>query len=157
MSGEGDEGNREEITEEITEVNDPPPPPTRTSSRIKVPTQAFLDSVAQENLDFHDFRRDTYIPQTCAFESTYLESPPAYYEALHQEDFTLQDQLSDQIAFLTQTDGDTIHFGQTMKAHDRKNFKVAMQKEFTAHCERIHWEIIPVEEVPQGEKVLDSV
>ena len=112
----------------------------------------FLDSVIQEKLDFHDFHRDTYILQTCDFESTYLESPPIYYESLHQEDLNLQDQLCDPIAFLEQIDWDTTHFEQAMKVHDREKIKVATQKEFTAHCERTHRDIIPMEEVPQGKK-----
>ena len=90
VSGEENEG--EEITDEITEEHDPPTSPTRTSFRIKAPIQAFFDSVTQEHLDLYDFHRDhrdTYIPQTYAFESTGLESLAAYYRALFQEDFTL--------------------------------------------------------------------
>ena len=32
-----------------------------------------------------------------------------------------------------------------------------MQKEFTNHNDLHHWDIIPIEDVPKGEKVLDSV
>ena len=142
VSGGGNEREREEIkdetTDEITEKYDPLTPPTRTSSRIKDPTQAFFNSVAQENLDYHNFHRDNYIPQTGAFESTYLESPPVYYEALHQENFSLQNQLRDLVAFLTHIDGNTMHFGIAMKVHDMDNFKIAIQKELMGHCERKH-------------------
>ena len=133
-----------------------PPPATRTSKRTRKPTQAFLDSVEQRDLEFHDFHRDEYIPQTCAFNAN-IASTTAYYEALHQDDFKLRDDLSDPIAFLATTDGDTLHYGQAMKAQDRDQFKRSMQKEFTDHNDGHHWDIIPIEDVPKGEKVLDSV
>ena len=88
-------------------------------------------------MEFHDFHRDEYIPHTCAFNAN-IASIPAYYEALHQDDFKLQDDLSDPIAFLATTDSDTIHHGQAMKAQDRDQFKRSMQKEFTYHNDGHH-------------------
>ena len=150
-----DGGTQENETTQEMSVNSPPPA-TRTSKRIKKPTQAFLDSVEQQDLEFHDFHRDGYIPQTCAF-NTNIALTTAYYEALHQDDFKLQDDISDPIAFLATTDGDTLHYGQAIKAQDRDQFKRSMQKEFTDHNNGHHWDIIPIEEMPKGEKVLDSV
>ena len=71
---------------------DPPAPSLRCSTRIQVPTQDFLDSVGQEQLDFlhrqhqptQEFLQDLdqntmtnsdIVPPTIAFN--------AYYEALH--------------------------------------------------------------------------
>ena len=107
-------------------------------------------------MEFHDFYRDEYIPQTCAFSAN-IASTPSYYEALHQDDFKLQDDLSDPITFLATTDGDILHYGQAMKAQDRDQFKRAIQKEFTDHNDLHHWELIPIEDVPIGEKALNSV
>ena len=36
--------------------------PLRRSTRIRRPTKDMLDSVAQQDLDFHDFHRDFYVP-----------------------------------------------------------------------------------------------
>ena len=44
-----------------------------------------------------------------------------------------------------------------MKANDKKEFQIAMKKEFDAHSDRNHWEVIPKSEVPDNEKILDSV
>ena len=44
-----------------------------------------------------------------------------------------------------------------MKADDKEKFKEAMDKEFTDHCERQNWDIVPVTDVPKDEKVLDCV
>ena len=95
-----------------------------------MPTIIFLDSVAQEDLDFQDFSRKQYTPQTCTFTATHLESTSThvYYEALYQDDFRIQDDLNDPIAFLAFTDGDTLHYGQAMKADDKEKFEDAMDK-----------------------------
>ena len=61
--------NENNETRETTE------PSLRRSTRAWVPTQAFLDSVSQQNLTFE--------PQTIAFNS--------YYEAIHEDDYELQD------------------------------------------------------------------
>ena len=97
------------------------------------------------------------MPQTCAFNAIPTTTAPAYYEAMHREDYSLQDKISDPIAFLAQSDGDTLHYGQAMKADDKENFKQAMNQEFMDHCERKNWKILPIEAVPKGEKVLDTV
>jgi len=44
-----------------------------------------------------------------------------------------------------------------MKANDKNEFQKAMKKEFDTHSDRKHWEVIPMKDVPDDEKVLDSV
>ena len=83
--------------------------------------------MAQEDIKFHDFYRGIYIPQTCAF-NTIIKSTPVYYKALQQDDFKLQDDINDSIAFLATTDGGILNYGQVMKAEDGNHFKQAMQK-----------------------------
>ena len=148
-----------ETRDEVTTAPPSSARSTRTSKRIIKPKSRFLNSVAQEDLEFHDFSKKKYTTQTCAFNATHLESPsaPAYYEAFRQDDFRIQDDLNDPIAFFASTDGDTLHYGQAMTADDRENFKEAMDKEFTDHCERQHWDIVSVSDVSKDEKVLECV
>ena len=65
-------------------------PPLRRSTRTRIPTREFLQSVEQEELEFPpNFRRKEYVPQTCAFNAIPTTTAPAYYEAMHQEDYSL--------------------------------------------------------------------
>ena len=81
----------------------------------------------------------------------------SYFDALHQEDFKLQDKMTDPIAFSAKDGIDTLHYGQAMRAADKKNFIGAMVKEVDDHVRRKHWEIVPISTVPSGHKVLDMV
>jgi len=65
--------------------------------------------------------------------------------------------LADSIAFSAAAEKDTMYYHQAMKFSDKAQFKKAMRKEFNDHTNRNHWEITPIENVPEGEKVLDSV
>ena len=107
--------------------------------------------MAQQDIEFHYFHHDEYIPQTCTFNAN-IASTPVYYEALPQDDFKLQDDFSGSIGFLTTTDGNTLHYGQAMKAQDRGQFKRAMRKEFTDHNDLYYWDLIHIEDVPIGER-----
>ena len=49
--------NANETREEATTAPPPPARPTRTLIRVKTPTPGFLNSVAQEDLEFHDFSK----------------------------------------------------------------------------------------------------
>ena len=42
----------------------------------------------------------------------------AYYDVLHEEDFTLQDEMSDPIAFKASSDPDTMFFHKAISASD---------------------------------------
>lgn len=81
----------------------------------------------------------------------------SYYEALHQEDYRLQDEMDDPIAFAAKDGEDTLHYGQAMRAEDRRDFIEAMVKEVEDHVRRKHWKIVHISEVPKGHKVLDAV
>ena len=48
--------------------------------------------------------------------------------ALHQDDFRIQDDLTDPISFLANTNGDTLHYHQAMQSDDKEKFKEAMEK-----------------------------
>ena len=121
-----------------------PTPPLRRSMRVQQSTRRFLDSVAQQDLNF-----DSVGPQTIFFSS--------YFDALHQDDYKLQDDLVNPIACQATLAKDTLHYSQAMKVDDSKQFKNAMKIEFDAHSHRKHWEVIYIDDVPEGEKVFGSV
>ena len=81
----------------------------------------------------------------------------AYYKAMHQDNYLLQDQMLNPVAFLASTNQDTVCFHQAMKAPDRKEFAKAVVKEVNNHIERKHWELILQEQVLKGILVLPSV
>jgi hypothetical protein len=86
-----------------------------------------------------------------------ITSYSTYYDALHEDDFQLQDQMLDPIAFKATSDPDTMHYHQAMVAPDRAQFLQAIIKEVNAHIANEHWELIPRSQVPQGTKILDSI
>jgi hypothetical protein len=74
-----------------------------------------------------------------------------YYEAMHEDDYLLQDKLSDPVAFLTRTNRDTMYFDQAMREPDADEFVKAAVKEVNDHIENKHWELVPRSEVPKGQ------
>ena len=81
----------------------------------------------------------------------------AYYDVLHEEDFALQDQMNDPLAFKASSDPDTLYYHEAMAAPDRKEFLQAIVNEVNAHIENNHWALIPKDEVPPDAKILDSI
>jgi predicted SnoaL-like aldol condensation-catalyzing enzyme len=76
---------------------------------------------------------------------------------MHEDEYRIQDEMTDHIAFLENTDKVTVYFHQAMKAPDRDEFVNAIVKEMNIHIVSKHWELVPRREVPSGVKVLDSV
>ena len=66
----------------------------------------------------------------------------------------MQEELTQPICFLAQN-GDTLHYGQGMKADDRSKFQAAIQQEFDAYQDNRYWDIIQRDQVPEGEDILD--
>jgi hypothetical protein len=81
----------------------------------------------------------------------------AYYKAMHQEDYLLQDEMMNPVAFMASSNQDTMYFHQAMKAPDRKQFMQAVIKEVNDHIENKNWELIPRDKVPKGTTILPSV
>ena len=121
-----------------------PTTPLRRSMRVKKPSRRLLDSIDLQDLNF-----DPVGPHTISFSS--------YFEALHQDDYKFQDDIVDPIAFQATLDKDTLYYHQAMKADDSQQFKKAMKTELDAHSHRKHWEVIYLDDIPEGEKVLDYV
>ena len=135
------------------ESPDVPPPQLRRSARTRQPTRVMVKSVAQHDIEFHDFYGDTYTPMTIAFNAEHQ----AYYESMHEDDYKLQNELEDPIAFLDSTAKDILYYHQAMKAPDRNSFQRAMHKEFDDHTSRQYWELLPIDQASEGKKVMDSV
>ena len=82
----------------------------------------------------------------------------AYYDALHQDDYKMQDNMKDPMASIaSEGDKDTMYYHQAMKEPDAGEFIEAMIKEFQDHTDWDHWELIPIEEVPENTMILDWV
>jgi hypothetical protein len=45
----------------------------------------------------------------------------SYYDVLHEDDYCIQDDMKDPVAFMSSTDEDTIYYDQAMRAPDKKN------------------------------------
>eukprot|EP00957_Ditylum_brightwellii_P161074 12263570-Ditylum_brightwellii.AAC.1 len=66
-------------------------------------------------------------------------------------------EIDDPIAFAAKHDPDTMYFHQAIKQPDAPHFVEAIVKEIKGHIERGHWQLIPIEDVPKGTKILDTV
>jgi hypothetical protein len=120
---------------------------TRRSSRDRRPTARMLESVQQEGLAF-------------AAESVHIQGEEAeerYYDAMHEDEYRIQDEMTDPIAFLAKADEDKMYFHQAMKAPDKGEFVKAIVKEMNDHIVAKNWELVPRADVPEGVRVLDLV
>jgi hypothetical protein len=82
----------------------------------------------------------------------------SYYEVLHEDDYKLQDDMLDPIAFLAHhSDPDMMYFHEAIRQPDREEFIKTLIKEVNAHIKRKHWILVRREDVPKGTKILDSV
>ena len=65
--------------------------------------------------------------------------------------------MKDPLAFLASQQQDTMYYHQALKEPDRDEFIKAIVKEVNDHTERKHWELIPQEQVPKGERIVQSI
>jgi hypothetical protein len=80
-----------------------------------------------------------------------------YYDVLHEDDYRIQDDMKDPVAFISSTDEDTMYYDQAMRAPAKHNFIEAIVKEVNDHITSMHWILISRSKVPKWVKVLDSV
>jgi hypothetical protein len=82
----------------------------------------------------------------------------SYYDVMYEDDYFLQDKISDPIAFLSShSDPDTMYFHEAIRQPDSEDFVKAIIKVLNDHIDRKHWILMPHNEVPKGTKILDSV
>jgi hypothetical protein len=43
----------------------------------------------------------------------------SYYDVLHEDDYRIQDDMKDPVAFISSTDEDTMYYDQAMRAPDK--------------------------------------
>ena len=77
----------------------------------------------------------------------------SYYDVLHEDDYLLQDKMSDPISFLA----NTMYHHQAMKEPDSVEFKREVIKEILDHCSRKHWVVVKRDEVPKQCDILPAV
>jgi hypothetical protein len=73
------------------------------------------------------------------------------------QDYEIQEDMSDPIAFAASSDPDTMYMHEALREPDRAQFLEAMQKEIKDHEDLRHWELVPRSDIPQGTTVLPSV
>jgi hypothetical protein len=110
------------------------PPDVSRYGQVQKPTQRMQESREQRGITFS-----------------------AYYDAMHEADYLLQDEMMNPVAFITFSNQDTMYFHQAMKAPDRKQFTQAIIKEVNDHIENKNWELIPRDKVPKSTTILPSV
>jgi hypothetical protein len=149
----------EEVPPHVLEEDDPSPveldtepeeattfdPTLRRSSRTRRPTAQYQQYLEQRNMDFSSELSETE------------DVNESYYDALHEDDYRIQDDVRDPVVFMSATDKDTIYYHQAMKSPDKKNFVEAIAKEVNDHITSNHWVFIPRSQVPKKIKNLDSV
>jgi hypothetical protein len=73
------------------------------------------------------------------------------------EDFEIQEQMADPIAFAATSNPDTMYLHQALRAPDREEFIKAMKQEIKDHEDLQHWELVPKSELPQDMIILPAV
>jgi len=130
-------------TEQATDPTGDDSTTVRRSTRNRIPTQKLQESVTMGMM--------TGFPATTDDE--------AYYDALHEDDYAIQDAMQDPIAFMSNKkgDADTMYYHQAMAAPDKPKFQEAMLKEFHDHVDRKHFIPVAIEKIPLGTKILDAI
>ena len=73
---------------------------------------------------------------------------------MHQEDYSIQNQMSNPISYAASTNKDTMYWHEAMKQPDAEEFKKAAITEFDDHCMNRHWVIIEKSQVQKGKNIL---
>jgi hypothetical protein len=112
------------------------PSHNRRSTQTWKPTRSYLESIQQEDLAL------ACIP--CCMEAINYST---------QEEETIECPIS----LMAKTDQDTMYWGQAMKQLDAQQILEAALDEIRTHEVNKHWEVIPVNQLPDGTPVLDPV
>eukprot|EP00957_Ditylum_brightwellii_P200990 15321019-Ditylum_brightwellii.AAC.1 len=79
-----------------------------------------------------------------------------YYQAQEILENVIEMEMDDPIAFAAKHDPDSMYFHQAVKQPDASTFIEAIVNEINGHIVRGHWQLIPIEDVPKGTKILDA-
>ena len=76
---------------------------------------------------------------------------------MHQENYKIQDDMQDLLAYPVGSVSDTMYLHQAMKQPDCKEFLNAAIRAVNSHCQLKHWKILPHKNIPKRKPTLDSV
>ena len=125
----------------------------RKWSKRHKPTRRLIESQEQEST-----RYAAYLSKTQEVSDTGSSANDYDRDVYHGvEEYEIQRQMSDPIAFAASSDPDIMYLHEAMKQPDKREFVQAMVDEVTTHTERGHWKIIPILDVPTGTKILPAV
>jgi hypothetical protein len=120
-------------------------PTLRRSTQTSRPTAQYQQYLEQRNMAF------------AAELSEAEEANEAYYDALQEDDYRIQDDMRYPVAFTSATDEGNMYYNQAMRAPDKQNFVEVAVKEIYDHITSKHWVLMPRYHVQKGVKVLDTV
>ena len=115
--------------------------------RKRTPSRKFLES-----METHDVVLST----NCSNDD--ICEHEAYHR--HQEELVQQVQMNEPVLFALKSKSsnpDTLHLHEAMKEPDADSFIDAIVKEINGHSEQDHWEVVPIDTVPEGTNVIPVV
>jgi hypothetical protein len=141
----------QEVPPHVLEEDDTPPdeidaepkaaipfgPTLRRSTRMRRPTAQYQQYLEQRNMAFTSERSEAE------------DVDESYYDVLHRDDYRIQDDMRDPVAFVSATDEDTMYYDQAMRAPEKQNSIEAIVKEVNDHITSKHWILIPRSQVPK--------
>eukprot|EP00957_Ditylum_brightwellii_P026437 1999756-Ditylum_brightwellii.AAC.1 len=92
-----------------------------------------------------------------SYQTKELVLTAEYYQAQEAMQTSIEMEMDDPIAFAAKHDSYTMYLHQLVKQPDAPQFVEVIIKEINGHIERGHWQLIPIEDVPNGSKILDDV
>eukprot|EP00957_Ditylum_brightwellii_P193040 14698496-Ditylum_brightwellii.AAC.1 len=122
-----DDINSNKFNVDQQEIEIAEPAQTKCSERKRNLIRKMLESIAQESMYFS-----------------------TYYDAMHKDDYVQQELMHQPLAYLSQSDLNTMHFHQAMKEPDKEEFVKAIVLEVNTHTEPKHWKLVPRNKVPEG-------
>ena len=81
----------------------------------------------------------------------------AYYDAHHQDNYLLQDSMTDPISFAAKTDPHSMYYHQAIREPNCRQFINTMVDELNDHIKRGHWSLVPLSSVPPNTRILVSI
>jgi hypothetical protein len=130
----------------------PPPPPAHPPTPARVTRSGRVVRDSTRYTQSIQQREDNIVAWEVLTDNT--DSISGYPQ---QEEWDIQQQMEDPIAFATHSDPDTMYMHQAMKQPDKAQWLEAMEQEVSDHVAKGHWKLVPLSKVPKGVKVLDSV
>ena len=76
---------------------------------------------------------------------------------MHEDNYKLQDDMTNPISFAASTDPDVMYWNQAMKQLDATCFQEATIKEFNDHTVRKYLNLIDRNAVPSSKNILQAV